>query len=50
VVIDSMLEALDEVRAELGRVGNNLNQMAHGAEQRLEPRELHTNPHLVAGS
>ena len=25
-------------------------EQAVDAEQRLEPRELHTNPHLVAGS
>jgi post-segregation antitoxin (ccd killing protein) len=30
-LIDGLVRELDEVRAELGRVGNNLNQMAHGA-------------------
>ena len=30
-LIDGLVGELDEVRAELGRVGNNLNQMAHGA-------------------
>ncbi len=29
-VIDGVLDELGEVRAELARVGNNLNQMAHG--------------------
>ena len=29
-LIDGLVGELDEVRAELGRVGNNLNQMAHG--------------------
>ena len=30
-LIDGLVGELGEVRAELGRVGNNLNQMAHGA-------------------
>ncbi len=30
-LIDGVLEELGAVRAELARVGNNLNQMAHGA-------------------